>query len=189
VRYKHQPGLPFLPDAHGGVLLPQVYAWDFKSDKVKFSDDLLFDSHKKALFQLLLLPESAKEAQHLLATIEKFPRHKFLDSGDATILIQNYNVQSTQIQVLLGKKVSVARVATGDEFAADPVLCRNRPAPKYYDPLRISKELGNMKFVMVRPDRFVYAAVRTGDELVQALSTLTETLLPRRNDKQCMNEN
>ena len=189
VRYKHQPGLQFLPDGHGGVLLPQVYTWDFKSDKVKFSDDLLFDSHKKALFQLLLLPESAKEAQYLLAMIEKSPRHKFLDPGDATILIQKCNVHSTHIRVLLGKKVSVARVATGDEFAADPVLCRNRPVPKYYDPLRISKEFVNMKFVVVRPDRFVYAAVRTGDELVQALSTLTETLLPSRNDKKGMNVN
>jgi len=177
IRYKHQPGLPFMPDGHGGLLLPQVYAWDFSSDRVIFSDDLVFTPVKKGLFQLLLLPSSPEEAKTLLAATSDVTQNRFFIADEATVLIQNCGVQRSRIQQLLETGVVVARVATGEEFAADPVLCRNRPAPKYYDPYRISKEVKGMKYVVVRPDRFVYAACRTGNELMSAVNLLTEILL------------
>lgn len=177
IRYKHQTGLPFLPSEHGGMLLPQVYAWEFKSDRVRFSDDLVFAMGKKGLFQLLVLPESPEEARDLLAGIKYIPQNRFVNLDETTVLIQNYGVQSSRIQQLAGYGVGVARVATGEEFVADSALCRGRPAPKYYDPFRISKEVRGMKFVLVRPDRFIYTACKTSTRLKRVLDGLIQALL------------
>lgn len=176
-RYRHQTGLPFLPDGHGGMLLPQVYAWDFKSERVKFSDDLIFAPEKTGLFQLLLLPDSPEEAEDLVVVARNVTSKGFITTEEATVLIQDDGVQSSQAQHLAGHGFGVARVATEEEFAADLDLCRNRPAPTHYDPWRISKEVKGLKFVVVRPDRFVYAACRTSAELTRALDGLAGVLL------------
>lgn len=177
IRYKHQAGLPFLPDGHGGTLLPQVYAWDFRSERVRFSDDLIFAPDKTGLFQLLLLPDSLREAEDLMVAARNVTPNGLITAEEATVLIQNDGVQSSQTRQLADHGMSVARVATGEEFAASPDLCRNRPAPRYYDPWRISKEIKGMKFVVVRPDRFVYAACRTSTELTKTLDALAGVLL------------
>lgn len=177
IRYKHHAGLPFLPDGHGGMLLPQVYTWDFTSQRVRFSDDLIFAPEKTGIFQLLLLPDSPEEAEELVAATRNIKSNEFINTEEATVLIHNYGVQSNRAQQLMGHGVRVARVASGEEFAADPDLCRNRPAPSYYDPWRISKEVKGMKFVVVRPDRFVYAACRTSTELSTAVDGLAAVLL------------
>lgn len=177
IRYKHQPGLPFLPDGHGGVLLPQVYTWDSKSDRVRFSDDLIFATEKKGLLQLVVLPDSPEEARDLLLAVKKLPHNSFFDADEATALIQDYDMQSLRIRQLTGFGVCAARVATGEEFAVDSTLCRGRPAPKHYDPYRISKEVKGMKFLLVRPDRFVYMACSTPNELKSAIDGLADVLL------------
>jgi hypothetical protein len=176
-QYQHQPSLPFLHDSCGGKLLPQVYAWDFATERVKFSDDIIFAAGKRGLFQLLLLSPSTEDAKDLVLAAKRLPRNAFIDAEEATVLIQNEHVQSSQIQLLTSHGLSVARVATGEEFAATPDLCRNRPAPTYYDPYRISKEFKGMTFVVVRPDRFVYAACRTPAELIKTVDGLAGVLL------------
>lgn len=178
IRYRHQAGLPFLPDGHGGMLFPQVYVWDFRTGRVNFSDDLIFSCEKKGLFQLVLLPQSLDEAEELLAATQDVSSHDhFLLSDEATALIQDCHTNLPTKHRLSVSGAAVARVATGEEFAADSVLCRGRPEPKHYDPFRISKELPGMKFVMVRSDRFVYAACRTSRELQSLLDGLSEVLL------------
>lgn len=176
-RYKHQPSLPFLGGGYGGMLLPQVYTWDFASERVKFSDDLIFAAGKRGLFQLLLLPASTEDVKDLVVAAKSLPLNDFINAEEATVLIQNERSQSSQLPCLASHGLSMARVATGEEFAAAPDLCRNRPAPKYYDPSRISKEVKGMKFVVVRPDRFVYAACRTSAELIRAVDGLAGVLL------------
>ena len=178
IRYKHQPGLPFLPDGHGGRLLPQVYVWDYTSKRVKFSDDLIFCPGKKGLLQLLLLPDSLEDVNNLLTSVDNVTGNKYIRIEEATVLIQKHDVQPTEIQQMADYLNAIARVATGEEFAADPDLCRNRPEPKYYDPFRIRKDVGGMKFVVVRPDRFVYAACQTSRELQDILNGLGESLVP-----------
>ncbi|KAK5949621.1 hypothetical protein OHC33_009428 [Knufia fluminis] len=177
IRYKHQAGLPFLADGHGGMLLPQVYAWDQKRGRVMFSDDLIFASEKKGLFQLLLLPQSLAEARKLLFAIGDVKQTDYIRADEATVLIQDHDVQSSKLQQLASHGITIARVATGEEFAADAVLCRNRPPPRYYDLLRISKDLHGMKYVVVRPDRFVYAACKTITELTGVVDGLSANLL------------
>ncbi len=172
-KYSYATGLPFLPS--GGLLLPQVYAWDFRSSQVAFSDDVLFSNTKKGLLQLLLLPDTAEEARHLVQELQRLPEQRHFVAEEATILIQNDDIHPSQVQ--LEGAMAVARVATGEEFA-ESELCRNRPAPRYYDLFRISKELPGMKYVLVRPDRFVYAACRDPGELAEVVSGLASILLP-----------
>ena len=171
-RYMHAEGLPFLPS--GGLLLPQVYVRHFKSSRVMFSDDLIFSQGKCGLFQLLLLPDSTREATEMTAEVQQLPTNKLIHPGEATVLIQTINIPISYLQTEGG--MSMARVATGKEFAAT-VLCRNRPAPQHYDAYRIREELPGMKYVLVRPDRFVYAACKSAGELATILDGVASVVL------------
>lgn len=171
-KYRHVDGVPFLPS--GGLLLPQVYAWDFSSSRVTFTDDLLFSENKKGLFQLLLLPDSPEEVRQLVQAQRELPKCKHVIAEETTILIQSETVQSFRFQS--EENMVVARLATGEEFAQSD-LCRNRPAPQYYDSRQISKEIPGVKFVLVRPDRFVYAACRDSERLAEVLDGLAYILL------------
>ncbi|KAK7894078.1 hypothetical protein LTR67_006780 [Exophiala xenobiotica] len=62
------------------------------------------------------------------------------------------------------QKQRVYRLATGDEFLASG-LCDNRPPPIGYDMFRIKKELGGRRYLLMRPDRFIFAACYSGEEL------------------------
>lgn len=176
-RYKYQQGLPFTQNGFGGKLLPQVYAWDFATNRVRFTDDLIFSPQKQGLFQLLLLPRTIDEAARLLAGIRDLPQPPLLQTSEATVVLQDPAIEQDAIKELVNSQAAVARVATGEEFARDAVLCRNRPAPKYYDPYRISAELPGMKLVVVRPDRFVYTSCETVEQLAGILSQLSEQSL------------
>ena len=174
-RYQYCKGLPFLADLGGGVLLPQVYAASIRTGKVSFTDDLIFDSSKAGLFQLLLLPDTLEEAIELQCSIEDTGRISggLVVSQEVTTI-----VQTSKVLYDAGKSVppGVVRLATAEEFAADMVLCKNRPPPIYYDEYRIQKELKGNKFAIVRSDRFVFAACVTRDELYNALQRLPTAL-------------
>jgi hypothetical protein len=73
------------------------------------------------------------------------------------------------------QKQRVYRLATGDEFLASG-LCENRPPPIGYDMFRIKKELGGRRYVLMRPDRFIFAACHSGEELVSACGRVVEAL-------------
>lgn len=179
-RYKHQSGLPFSSEKHGGRQLPQVYVKDLKSEKIHFSDDLIFAPQKKGLFQLLLIPGSTEEATDLMLAVKAVQSNSFISMDEATVIVQSLNPVSIPKQEVLFQSTSVGRVASGEEFGADPVLCRNRPKPKYYDPSRMLRELSSAKFVIVRPDRFVYATCETQEELSKILNGMSNILLPSK---------
>ncbi|KAK5070296.1 hypothetical protein LTR64_002136 [Lithohypha guttulata] len=179
VRYNHEAGMPFLPGSCGGTLLPQVYAWDFQAGLVRFSDDLIFAPGKDGLLQVLILPASEKEAEELTLAIKDMPQNEFVKSDEAVALIQDCTMGSACSRKLMHCGIHIARIATAEEFAAEIDLCQGRPAPKYYDPYRISKEVRNMKFVLVRPDRYIYTACATSQELRNALNSLVDVLVQR----------
>lgn len=176
-RYKHQPGMPFLSQHCGGRQFAQIYVWNFASNRVSFSDDLIFGPKKKFLFQLIVLPDTFEEAATLLSQAQSVPTNSFVSITEATIIVQDVSASASSQEQLNVRAAYVARVATGEEFAADPVLCKNRPKPKYYDPLRMHRELDHMKFVLVRPDRFVYAACKSSTELVEIVKGMSSVLL------------
>ena len=175
-KYRHGPGLAFVADEVGGLLLPQVYAFDFRSNKVKFTDDLIFSASKKGIFQLLILPNKLDDVESLTTDLEEIDilSDGLLVADEATVIIQ-----STEASILSRHpeiKQTLARIASGDEFAADPDLCKNRPNPIGYDELRLRKEVKGKKYVILRPDLFVFAACDTLLEMKQAVPKLSDAL-------------
>ncbi|KAJ5302330.1 hypothetical protein N7508_007193 [Penicillium antarcticum] len=156
VKYNHSPGLPFDPSHKGGLCLPQVYCKQLGSEKVMFSDDVLFSKEKKGLFQLLVYLGSVDEldvVRQSVSQIEEISKGE-IRSTEVTYLIEDTGAKSTEATRDL---LSIFRLATAEEFAQSS-LCRGRPEPQYYDPLYLGKALEGNGFVVVRPDRFIYAA-------------------------------
>ena len=180
IKYKSAPGLPFIGELGGGLNIPQVYARDLISHQLLFTDDLIFSPGGKGLFQLLVLVDNITQAKRALEQVQGLAERSGgrVRDDEATVLIHDLNIGHVKAEY--PGRVKIARIASGDEFAAEPDLCRNRPAPRYYDPLRIRKEVGRRAvFVVVRPDRFVFASCSTVDELWMAVDKMGE-LLPIR---------
>ncbi|KEF60384.1 uncharacterized protein A1O9_01944 [Exophiala aquamarina CBS 119918] len=175
-RYRYENGFPFIRNMHGGINLPQVYACDLKTRQLSFTDDLLFSPWKKGLFQLLILPDSIEELEELkddLGDIDAIS-NGFVRADEATVIIQ-----STDSRLSLdGRQYDqiVTRLATADEFAADPLLCKNRPPPIGYDEWRLGREVKNKKFVVLRFDRFTFAVCDTSAQLKEAVGRIERVL-------------
>jgi hypothetical protein len=176
IQYKHRPGLPFTFDGHGGKQLPQVYVWDYALNRVRFSDDLIFNHGKQGFFQLLLLPSSVDEARRQLAAIACLQSNDFVRLSEVTVLLQVHAIPHADVTNLTQTGVRVGRLATGEEFALDSELCRNRPSPRYYDPHRLLSEVGGASMVVVRPDRFIYTSCSTAEQLSCVLQQLDNGL-------------
>ncbi|KIW12496.1 hypothetical protein PV08_09773 [Exophiala spinifera] len=174
-KYQHEEGMPFIPEMEGGLLLPQVYAYDFKTRRVCFTDDLIFAPHKTGLFQLLILPDSVDDCSRLINGINEVDRvsNNLLSSNEATILLQSTKVPTGSTAF---PQQDIARLAAGNEFAADSLLCRNRPDPIGYDEYRLHKEIRGRRYVILRQDRFVFAACDTIVELKGAAGRLAPSL-------------
>ena len=178
-RYQPAPGLPFIAEFGGGLNIPQVYAKDLVSGKLFFTDGLVFSPSKKGLFQMLILTDRLEQAWMSLQQIQGLRAHTEgrLCEDEATVLIHDLNTE----QMDGGKPdVNFARIASAEEFAADPHLCRNRPAPRYYDPFKIWNEVGrHVVFIILRPDHFVYASCSSKEELWKSLDQLKDLLFIR----------
>ncbi|KAK6442808.1 hypothetical protein LTR95_000967 [Oleoguttula sp. CCFEE 5521] len=176
IRYKYQDGMPFVPDLGRGLNLPQVYVRDLATNEIVFSDDLIYAQSKAGLFQILLLVDQSDKAHHALKEIDGLSQSTAgrLREDEATVLIHDLKAKYPDA---LSSPANIARIASGEEFAADERLCRNRPAPRHYDPFKIQREAGpRATYIVLRPDRFVYAACATVQELWNALSSLPTAL-------------
>lgn len=175
VQYMYSPGLPFDPTQKGGVCLPQVYCKPVDgSQKVFFSDDVIFGK-KTGLLQLLVYLKDENElafARNAVSRVHGISKGE-IHADEITFLIEGFEINSNTARVK--SQSGLYCLATGDEFARSP-LCRGRPEPMYYDPFCLTKILGGNKFVLVRPDRFVYAACNGAPELEKAVSGAIEYL-------------
>ncbi|KAI3572670.1 hypothetical protein IWW34DRAFT_636854 [Fusarium oxysporum f. sp. albedinis] len=180
VRYQWQEdaGMIFLSRFGGGGNFPQVYAAAItntpQSNKVFFTDDLIFSPHKEGIFQvvvILQLHRSTDSVENALRGLEDFSGGGLRD-GEATIFLDSTYAPSVDLK----SSQPIYRLATAAEFAQDSDLCRGRPEPKGYDPHRMSKEVCNKTFVILRPDRFVFAACDTTSNLVYAAKMLGKFL-------------
>jgi hypothetical protein len=177
IRYKWEAGLPFLGHAHGGACLQQVYCAPLSTDQehleVTFTDDVIFRSDKKDTFQLVVLLKSLAELderREALSEVDELPGRFVLDL-EATFIIETAEVKAE----LSGIGNGVFRLATAEEFASSE-LCNRRPPPKNYDMYQIRKDLGGKTFIIVRPDRFIYAACDTVEELKTICEGIQKTL-------------
>ncbi|KAL4910640.1 hypothetical protein BDW74DRAFT_172112 [Aspergillus multicolor] len=168
IRYKFAPGMPFVPGLNGGLCLPQVYCKS-GTGVVSFTDDAIFHPSKRGLFQLLIYLENSSEiesARETVSSIEGYAKGE-IRIDEATYII-NDTEHSFDPSNDLHDANSVYRVASAEEFAKSP-LCEGRPEPQYYNMHYLGKTLGGSKFVIVRPDRFIFAACSDSDELKRAI--------------------
>ncbi|CAL5874394.1 uncharacterized protein PFLUO_LOCUS8690 [Penicillium psychrofluorescens] len=173
VRYKHSDGMPFLPEFNGGLSLPQVYCTAVnKADaEIRFTDDVIFAAHKKCLFQLLVYVKTLDEvadAKRVISDIDDIS-HSEIRASEVTVLVEDLSSTSPEMDD------DVFRLATADEFAQS-LLCEGRPAPQYYDPYSLGKELTGTRFIIVRPDRFIFAACNSREDLRQLASRVVSFL-------------
>ncbi|KAL2837464.1 hypothetical protein BJY01DRAFT_251424 [Aspergillus pseudoustus] len=191
-----QLAMPFIPGLNGGLCLPQVYCkpvgavqQDQKvegrgSIKVFFTDDVIFSAWKQGLFQLLVYLDDLsglEAAREMVASVEKSVAQEEEEEeeegansdgqgiclSEATYLVEDVKDKNGP------SPSSVYQLASAEEFAASP-LCAGRPAPQGYDPHYISKALGGTGpyYVIIRPDRFIFAACRKREELERAISAV-----------------
>jgi hypothetical protein len=181
VRYQYSPGMPFVPELNGGLALPQVYCKSTivgggGTAEVFFTDDVLFGSNKTGLFQLLVYLERWSElaaARRTIASVQTVAGGEIcLD--EATYIVEDVeNSHSPSDEDEQDNLASVYQLATADEFAASP-LCEGRPEPRNYDSHYLKKALRGARYVIVRPDRFIFAACKTPHELERGLAAAGE---------------
>jgi hypothetical protein len=170
MQYAHSEGMPFLPAFNGGLCLPQVYCMSLSDERkvVQFTDDVIFSAGKKGLFQLLVYVKTlgeARAAREVVTDVEDMSNGEII-ADETTFLVEDTTCDSDPNTTAK----NMFRLATGEEFALSP-LCERRPKPKFYDMLYLAKALKGMRFVLVRPDRFIYAACSTPDELKKVLQS------------------
>ncbi|KAL2835877.1 hypothetical protein BJY01DRAFT_252315 [Aspergillus pseudoustus] len=164
--------------------------------RVFFTDDVIFDVRKTGLFQLLVCLENISELDDARETLSSV-NDVVVDAGgtedeicfdEATYLIQDdRDVSKLQCDKDLNSAATdgsmrdllapvlpppVYQLASAEEFAGSP-LCEGRPTPQGYDPHYLGKALGRgLQYVIVRPDRFIFAACRNSDELRTAVAAV-----------------
>jgi len=175
-RYKHSTGLPFLPDRGGGVMFSQTYCLPLgieHSSRVAFTDDVVFTDQKQGLFQLVVLASGdLNELRRLKAELGSLRTIcPWLDTDEATFFMQRRFVPA-HLATGDAKLSNTYRTATAEEFERSP-LCIGRPKVRDYKESDMWEGTKHKAFVILRPDRFVFAAVDTSEDLEAALAHLT----------------
>lgn len=183
-RYSYQPGFPFLPELQGGVCFPQTYCTavdrhhESGSGPVQFTDDVIFAPAKKSLFQVVVLLRDMDglrpAVEHLssMSIATRLPPY----ADEATYFVPRTSLQASEphpdLDLVRGR---LFRSATAEEFTQSP-LCVNRPEPRGYNEDLLWDGVGGKKYVVLRADRFVFAACDSGDELEHVASRLKAML-------------
>lgn len=190
LRYTFTPGMHFLPDLGGGQMLPQVYAAQMSGNmsgsvgSLTFTDDQIFLASKAKPFQIVALAQTITDVEDIRQQLSDIgePAEEHCLVAEATIVIADPQAKgpvndksSSGDRPVDESWTNVFRVATAEEFASSK-LCEGRPKPLYYDELRMHKEFPEEQYIVVRPDRIVFAACRTGEELVHALKQISRVL-------------
>ncbi|GIJ91001.1 hypothetical protein Asppvi_009966 [Aspergillus pseudoviridinutans] len=180
VRYIHSAGMPFLPSLNGGLCFPQTYCSEIGRlhSRIQFTDDVIFSKEKAKLFQIVILldkPEQAVAATQELDGIDGLSGGH-LSAKEATLLVHALKcLPDDEYSEFADLSLSLFRIATAEEFQQSD-LCVGRPEPQGYNDRQIWQVLPGKRFVIVRHDRFVYAACATRAELVEAAKSLVECL-------------
>ncbi|KAF7563742.1 hypothetical protein G7046_g421 [Stylonectria norvegica] len=174
-QWKDGTGMAFLHRLGGGGNFPQVYAAPInpprtpQSGGIFFTDDIIFAQDKQGLFQVVVLLQTCSDYKDIGVALHGLEEasNGVLKDGESTVFLDDTRGPHSDI-----KGHNIYRIASGAEFAADPSLCKGRPEPKGYDLHRMFREVNNKKFVILRPDRFVFAACDTRSELLIAAESL-----------------
>lgn len=178
--------MAFLPEFNGGLHLPQVYCsplYGPLKDTVRFTDDVIFTLRKRGLFQLVVLVNEIAEIHSLFAGLLELNfghDHGNIPFTEATFVVHDTDVNMVlpgETEALLASypDMSLVRLSSAAEFADSP-LCAGRPVPHYFDEYRVQREVGKSRLILVRPDRFIFAACRDIQELGQAVHDIPRLL-------------
>ena len=173
-RYTWETGYPFLPNYNGGMTLPQVFCLPYNSEPKQplFTDDVIFGKSKTALFQLLVLlkdPTELRDAKADLAYLRREHEGE-LKVDEATYLVQETIVSSAKETLDLDLE-GCFRIIKSEK--SNSGIWGDLPDPQGYDGLRLMSEAQGT-YVIVRPDRFVFAVCNSRLELMEASRALAE---------------
>lgn len=181
--------MPFLPQYGGGSSFPQVFAAPLNEPAPStpaFTDDAIFANGKRGIFQIAVLLETAMQinvAQRELA--EVISRNQtIIDTAETTYIIHSHLpvlVAAQRVPHTSNDSKNIVRVIDADEYINAGLInapsSNRRPNPLYYDPNRIRRDLGKqIRYVVVRWDRIVFAACRDTQQLQQALDLIDSCL-------------
>ncbi|KJK61003.1 mhpA [Aspergillus parasiticus SU-1] len=176
IEYSHTPGLPFIPKLNGGVAFPQIYcvAVSDKDEIVRFTDDAIFDSSKTKQFQIVVLLPNLQLLHSTLTELGGMDQDStsLLSYDEVTILVPRVSapkfIDGQAPETVTNR---LYRSASAEEFGQCK-LCRGRPAPRGYDEELMWRSMSGKRYIILRPDRFVFAACNTTAELNMAAKEL-----------------
>jgi hypothetical protein len=186
IKYDYRPGMPFLKELEGGRCMPQVFSApvnELAPAMPSFTDDMIFAPEKKKLFQIAVIVTSVEElesAQADLVEVDKLSSGE-MSAAEATYILHDSSGPIDQSSLPTDIPY-ITRVITGEEYTLaterHPENLIHRPPPLYYNPNRIRDDIGkDKKYIILRPDRFIFAACRDKEELEQAASSLQQCLM------------
>ena len=175
--YQYADGMVFMPELGGGVSFAQTYCVKLGSapgrGQVQFTDDVIYGENKGGIFQIIVLLDDASQVESAQRDLNGLDQLcPLLPSQKATFFV----LRGREFSTLPASKVGVDRLyrsATAEEFA-NSGLCNNRPAPRGYKEDGMWQSVKHKRYVIVRLDRFVFAACNTRNELERAASRLAE---------------
>jgi 2-polyprenyl-6-methoxyphenol hydroxylase-like FAD-dependent oxidoreductase len=176
VKYEWQDGkgMAFLPQLGGGGNFPQVYCRKLGDTEdcgaVQFTDDVIFASGMQGLFQLVVFLTAMEDVPRVRRMISGLDEESggLLRTNEAAFILKS---TTPTLHNAMQCDETVYRLATGEEFGLTD-LCNGRPKPQFYNPLRISDAVESKRLIILRPDRFVFAACNHRKELLVAASAL-----------------
>lgn len=188
VRSKWIRGMPFLPHCAGGSCLPQVYCRSLShssnpiESQVQFTDDVIFRLDKQRLFQLVILVDDLNAAKRAQVDMEDLDLEAVskgtISEQEASCIIHCPDVEGEDVSETLAPfHGRLYRVARAQEFASSGQLCNGGPAPIGYNMYRMRDDMAGRRYVIVRRDRFVFAACETVEDLVRACGAIEDTIL------------
>lgn len=172
VRYNYSTGMPFVPDLNGGLNIPQVYCRDCNG-RVYFTDDIIFRQPATGLFRMFVYMDNSANiptARKTLKNVEKWSQGEII-ADNTPVIVDHVDYEKG---VITKDHHNIYQLATGEEFAKSP-LCTSRPEPILYDKYQLRDKIGG-KFVIVRPDRFIFAACSNESELKRAVESMLKVL-------------
>ena len=171
-QYIHSPGMPFIPEMCGGLCFPQTYCISMHNNaEAQFTDDVIF-AEKRTPFQLVVLLNHPKERDIAVQDLGNIKTSPLLSPREATFFVP----RSSCVNLVDGAgtcEYPLFRSATGDEFGRS-ALCDSRPLPRGYNEMLMWQSVRGKRYVVLRLDRFVFAACKDVVELAKAVAQLNQ---------------
>ena len=141
---------------------------------VQFTDDVIFAEGKKGIFQIVLLLNGLQGLKSATDDIYGIEGNGFFLPDDATFFVPRMSVHASANDHEQGfVSTRLYRSASTEEFAQSD-LCQFRPRPYGHNETLMWKTMAGKLYILLRPDRFVFAACSTKADLEQAARRLVE---------------